>query len=78
MPMLSKAYITEIKKIIKEARAKAYNAINYTMVEAYWLIGKRHDRHFRQGKGRFGDQRSPNYRKFASSAQLTHIQRIMH
>jgi hypothetical protein len=39
MPALSKAYIAEIKQILKEARA--YNAVNYAMVEAYWLIGRR-------------------------------------
>ena len=39
MPITSKAYISEIKQILKEARAKAYVAVNYSMVEAYWLIG---------------------------------------
>ena len=34
-------YISEIKKILSQARQKAYTAINATMVEAYWQIGKR-------------------------------------
>ena len=41
MPTISKAYITEIKQLLREASAKAYAAVNYSMVEAYWLIGKR-------------------------------------
>jgi len=31
---------TQIKEILTEARRKAYSAVNFTMVEAYWLIGK--------------------------------------
>lgn len=34
-------YIDEIKIILATAREKTYLAINSTMVEAYWLIGKR-------------------------------------
>lgn len=30
----------EIKKIVKKARSKAYKAINFNMVQAYWNIGK--------------------------------------
>ena len=30
----------QIKEILTMARAKAYSAINFAMVEAYWLIGK--------------------------------------
>jgi predicted nuclease of restriction endonuclease-like (RecB) superfamily len=58
MPPLSKAYITEIKQIIKEARAKAYNAVNYAMVEAYWLIGRRIVEEIQNGEHRanYGEQ----------------------
>jgi len=35
VPSISKPYITEIKQILKDARAKAYVAVNYSMVEAY-------------------------------------------
>ncbi len=34
-------YLTEIKTILAQARQKAYFAINFAMVEAYWNIGKR-------------------------------------
>ena len=38
---ISNNYINEIKKILKNARQKAYTAINSAMVEAYWKIGRR-------------------------------------
>jgi len=31
---------SQIKEILASARAKAYSAVNFAMVEAYWLIGK--------------------------------------
>jgi hypothetical protein len=30
----------QIKEILTAARAKAYSAVNFAMIEAYWLIGK--------------------------------------
>ena len=55
---MQKAYISEIKQILIEAKAKAYKAVNYAMVEAYWLIGKRIIEEIQQGKNRanYGDQ----------------------
>ena len=38
---ISNNYINEIKKILKNARQKAYTAVNSVMVEAYWEIGRR-------------------------------------
>ena len=38
---ISNNYISEIKKILKNARQKAYIAVNSAMVEAYWKIGRR-------------------------------------
>ena len=38
---ISNNYINEIKKILKNARQKAYIAVNSAMVEAYWEIGRR-------------------------------------
>ncbi|MCL2099556.1 MAG: DUF1016 N-terminal domain-containing protein, partial [Oscillospiraceae bacterium] len=35
----SEAYQT-IRTILAQARAKAYSAINFAMVEAYWEIGR--------------------------------------
>jgi predicted nuclease of restriction endonuclease-like (RecB) superfamily len=46
------SYIAEIKRIIDVARTKAYSAVNYAMVEAYWLIGKRIVEEEQQGKAR--------------------------
>lgn len=34
-------YIQDIKEILAQARQKAYTAINVSMIEAYWQIGKR-------------------------------------
>ena len=38
---ISNNYINEIKRILKNARQKAYTAVNSAMVEAYWKIGRR-------------------------------------
>ena len=37
---ISNNYINEIKKILKNARQKAYTAVNSAMAEAYWKIGR--------------------------------------
>jgi len=65
MPAISKTYITEIKQILKEARAKAYAAVNSSMVEAYWLIGKRIVEEIQQGGNRanYGEQVIKNISK---------------
>jgi predicted nuclease of restriction endonuclease-like (RecB) superfamily len=34
-------YIIDIKRILADARQKAYSAVNVAMLEAYWQIGKR-------------------------------------
>ncbi|WP_410478537.1 DUF1016 N-terminal domain-containing protein [Pedobacter gandavensis] len=34
-------YFEEIRGILAAARQNAYTAVNSTMVQAYWLIGKR-------------------------------------
>ncbi|WP_212005199.1 YhcG family protein [Chitinophaga sp. HK235] len=39
--MLKKSFLSDIRNMLSTARQKAYAAINSTMVEAYWLIGKR-------------------------------------
>ena len=31
---------TQIKDILDKARSKAYKAVNFVMVEAYWNIGR--------------------------------------
>ena len=35
------AFHTDIKAILEQARSKARSAVNFAMVEAYWLIGQR-------------------------------------
>ena len=47
-------FIREIKQIITQARQKAYTAINSSMVEAYWQMGKRIVEKEQQGRGRAG------------------------
>ena len=49
---MSNNYINEIKKILKNARQKAYTAINSAMVEAYWEIGRRIVEEEQNGKER--------------------------
>ena len=49
---ISKNYINEIKKILKNARQKAYTAVNSAMVEAYWEIGRRIVEEEQNGKER--------------------------
>ena len=33
--------ISDVKKILETAQQKAYAAVNFAMVEGYWLTGKR-------------------------------------
>ena len=65
MPAITKPYIAEIKQILREARAKAYTAVNYAMVEAYQLIGKRIVEETQQGEHRanYSDQVIKNLSK---------------
>ena len=51
-------FIGEIKRIVTQARQKAYTAINSAMVEAYWQMGKRIVEQEQQGKDRadYGSQ----------------------
>ena len=44
--------IEELKQIVRSARSKVYAAINQTMVEAYWQIGKRIVEEEQNGKER--------------------------
>ena len=43
---------SDVKHILVTARQKAYTAVNFAMVEAYWLIGKRIVEEEQQGKER--------------------------
>lgn len=35
------ALVSEIRSILADARQRAVTAVNFAMVEAYWLMGKR-------------------------------------
>lgn len=37
----NKLFFNDIRAILQQARQKAYTAVNFAMVEAYWRIGKR-------------------------------------
>ena len=45
-------YVADIKRILSLARQKTYSAINATMVETYWQIGKRIVEEEQNGKER--------------------------
>ena len=49
---VSNNYINEVKEILKNARQKAYTAVNSAMVEAYWEIGRRIVEEEQNGKER--------------------------
>jgi len=38
---LNSNFFTDVLQILRNARQKAYSAVNSTMVEAYWQIGRR-------------------------------------
>lgn len=40
MELTNQGLYHDIKHILVSARAKAYSAVNFAMVEAYWNIGK--------------------------------------
>jgi predicted nuclease of restriction endonuclease-like (RecB) superfamily len=47
-----KEFHETIRKILSQARQKSYAAVNFAMVEAYWLIGKRIVEEEQKGKER--------------------------
>ncbi len=52
MANLDKRLFADIRQIIEQARQKAYSAVNFAMVEAYWNIGKRIVEEEQKGKAR--------------------------
>ncbi|MCG2738550.1 MAG: PDDEXK nuclease domain-containing protein [Candidatus Methanoperedenaceae archaeon] len=48
----NKPFFNDIRAIIQQARQKAYTAVNFVMVEAYWHIGKRIVQEEQQGEAR--------------------------
>lgn len=53
-PEMSNNLYKEIRSILQEARQSAYRAVNFTMVIAYWEIGKRIVEHEQGGKAKAG------------------------
>ncbi len=47
-----KNFYQSITKILRTAQSKAYSAINFTMVQAYWNIGRMIVEEEQKGKGR--------------------------
>ena len=45
-------FFDEVRSILAQARQKAYAAVNFAMVEAYWEIGRRIVEEEQQGKDR--------------------------
>ena len=54
---ISSDLIADVKKLLEQARQKAYSAVNSTMVEAYWHIGKRivEEEQYGREKATYGD-----------------------
>ena len=50
--LLNQQFFEEVRGILSQARQKAYAAVNFAMVEAYWQIGRRIVEEEQQGKGR--------------------------
>lgn len=49
---LNPAFLNEIREMLRQARQRAYAAVNFVMVETYWRIGKRIVEEEQQGKER--------------------------
>ncbi|HEY5510137.1 MAG TPA: PDDEXK nuclease domain-containing protein [Prolixibacteraceae bacterium] len=45
-------FVSDVKTILEQARKSAYQAVSYTMVQAYWLVGKRIVQEEQDGKER--------------------------
>ncbi len=50
----NKLFFNDIRAILQQARQKAYTAVNFAMVEAYWRIGKRIVDEEQHGEARAG------------------------
>jgi predicted nuclease of restriction endonuclease-like (RecB) superfamily len=63
-----KLFFVDISQILSEGRSKVHNAVNFTMVETYWNIGKRIVEQEQQGKERanYGDQLLVNLSRYLS------------
>lgn len=39
--IVKQSFYEDIRRILSEARQKAHSSVNFAMVEAYWMIGRR-------------------------------------
>jgi len=64
-----KCFFADISRILNEGRHKVHAAVNFTMVETYWNIGKRIVEQEQQGKERanYGDLLIVNLSRYLSS-----------
>jgi len=64
-----KRFFTDISRILNEGRHKVHMAVNFTMVETYWNIGKRIVEQEQQGKERanYGDLLIVNLSRYLNS-----------
>jgi len=64
-----KSFFADISRILNEGRHKVHAAVNFTMVETYWNIGKRIVEQEQQGKERanYGDLLIVNLSRYLSS-----------
>ncbi len=51
-PVQVESLYREIRSVLEQARASAYRAVNATMVQAYWHVGRLVVQHEQQGKAR--------------------------
>ena len=47
-------FVSDVKTILEQARKRAYQSVNSSMVQAYWLVGKRIVQEEQDGKERAG------------------------
>ncbi len=54
---LTQNFYSQIREVIQDARSKAYRAVNFIMVEAYWNVGRLIVEEEQQGRKRaeYGD-----------------------
>jgi hypothetical protein len=52
MKNIENGFVEEIRRILDQARQKAYSATAFAMIEGYWLMGKRIVEQEQQGKTR--------------------------
>ena len=64
-----KLFFADISRILNEGRGKVHAAVNFTMVETYWNIGRRIVEQEQRGKERanYGDQLLVNLSRYLSS-----------